>query len=412
MEQTVHFQSAVTHDLATDKEFIRCSREMSVSMAVLRAITIVLLLFLQSYYSMSGPSWYMLIPTGILLVSHVIVYFRLHKGTLAYRQRLVDNNGMPMRNVLSFLDDHIRAVNPDSGNVYTYRYDQFRQIVEAKNFFILISKLKQAILIDKRTLTGGSKDALVEFLHTRCPDLKKHVSKGTLGRTVNIIYVIVLVLCILLTVWNMLGIGRISPNASFREIAAELEELGITGADDVLIADLEDAYDGYDDVHYSYRVIDYLSWVGMGEYDSETWEWTPSTNGVYWFDTEFFNVSNMYTDFLYGVSALESSLDFEAIEELFDEQTLLEGTGDRSVRFTWDGQVYTIEAEMYYDWFDPTVADMLNQIIRDSGTGKQLYFAYDGGQGFLVFYRDSLWALQFQYKTGIRLYTTLEGYFY
>ncbi len=411
MEQTIHFQSAITHDLASDKEFTRCSREISIGTVVLRIITIVILLFLQSYYSLSSLSWYMPILTGILLVSHLIVYFRLRNGTLAYRQRLVDTNGAPMRNILSFLDDHIRAVNPDTENVYTYRYDQFRQIAETKNYFILVSKLKLAVLIDKRTLTGGTAADLIAFLRAMCPSLKKRVTKGTLGRTVNIIYAVVLVLSILLNAWNVLGIGRISQDTDFREIAAELEELGLTGADDALIADLEDAYDGYNDVHYSYKVIDYLSWLGMGEYSS-TWVWTPSSNGVYWFDTEFYDVSNMYTHFLLGVSALDSSLDFESIEEMVDKTTFLEGTGDRSVRFSWDGEIYTIEAEMYYDWFDPAVADMLNQIIRDNETGKQLYFAFDGGQAFLVFYRDPLWALQFQYKTGIPLYTTLKDHFY
>ena len=111
-----------------------------------------------------------------------------------------------------------------------------------------------------------------------------------------------------------------------------------------------------------------LTVLGQGEYDYENMTWTPYTNGVYTFDVEFFNVENMYTDFLTGVSSLdEEELDFKNIQEDTRQVNWEEGTGKRTVSFEWKHREFTLEAEVYDDWFDVNVANELNKIIKDYG---------------------------------------------
>ena len=413
MDQNVHFQTCVTYDLAIDKESIYCSRANNLGVIFPRILIIAAILWLMITSFPYTGNW--LIPAYLvfLLAMQLGAFFRLRNGSLSYKQITSNNNGIPPTNIISFLDDRIQTVNPTTGNVYTYNYSQVRKLLESRNYLFIVLDFKQFVPINKQTLTGGNTDDLAAFLKTHCTSMKKRIHKGTFGRVVNVVYAAVLIVSLVLSLFNVLGIGRINANADFREIAAQMEQMGITGADDALIADLEDTYAGYDDVYISYKVTDYLSWVGMGEYDSTTWEWTPSENGVYWFDMEIWDISNMYTYFLRGVSALSiDELNFENIEMIVDESDLAEGTGDCAVRFTWNDETYTIDAELYYDWLDLSVADKLSQIIREQNTGKQLYYAFDGGQGFLVFYRDPIWALHFQHKTGIQLYTSLSGNFY
>ncbi len=102
--------------------------------------------------------------------------------------------------------------------------------------------------------------------------------------------------------------------------------------------------------------------------------WTPYANGVYTFDVEFFNVEKMYTDFLTGVSSLDQEeLDFKNIQEDTSQVNWEEGTGKRTVCFEWNDRQFTLEAEVYDDWFDVSVANELNKIIKEYGNEKQLF---------------------------------------
>ena len=61
---------------------------------------------------------------------------------------------------------------------------------------------------------------------------------------------------------------------------------------------------------------------------------------------------------------------------------------------------------MDYDWYDLDALEQLNEIILDADTGKQLWFASDGGQGLLVFYADAQWSGNFFAATGIKLHSS------
>ena len=46
--------------------------------------------------------------------------------------------------------------------------------------------------------------------------------------------------------------------------------------------------------------------AGMGKWDEETGEWSPTSQDVYAFDAEVMDIERMYTHFLRGVQALVS----------------------------------------------------------------------------------------------------------
>ena len=50
------------------------------------------------------------------------------------------------------------------------------------------------------------------------------------------------------------------------------------------------------------------------------------------------------------------------------------------------------------------VVAALAELVQVENTGKQLYFAYDGGQGMLVFYSTPQWSEAFADATGIQLF--------
>lgn len=107
-------------------------------------------------------------------------------------------------------------------------------------------------------------------------------------------------------------------NQSFEEVAARLNELGIDGFNEEMINNLQEKWNQASDEHRESinKTIWLLDAVGTGTYDYETWTYTPSSDDVYVFDMEFFNVEAMYRDFLQGVSAIgDGDLEFTEIEE-------------------------------------------------------------------------------------------------
>lgn len=191
---------------------------------------------------------------------------------------------------------------------------------------------------------------------------------------------------------------------SFAEIAAVLEKYGVSGITDEQIEQLEAAVKLMPEGVIYDKTAMLLTEAGSGVINFDTWEWTPTENGVYSFDVEVFDLDNMYTNFLLGVSAIgEGELDFKNITEDTSGVDWENGTGKRTVSFEWNGSTYTLEAKFEHDWFDADILAGLNKIIIENGNGKRLYFTGDGYQECIVFYRDAEWADAFGKETGLSL---------
>jgi hypothetical protein len=272
-----------------------------------------------------------------------------------------------------------------------------------------------------RSALSDNEELFLSFLKERCINWKrKKVLTGLFGRVLNVFKYALIVLALLITivrpVFGLFDQLTSAPknDMTCQEIVAMLEELGITGADPDLLAEVASDMAEYPELYYNktYKIIDVLFCMGCGTYDEETWEWTPSDGGVFYFDMECGSIDTMYTDFLRGVSALDPELNFENIQEDISGANYEINKGKQSADFTWNGTSYRITGKVDYDWFDLDAADDLKNIIRDADTGKQLYFASDTGTGLIVFYRDAAWAKKFESTTGIELYDSAVKLYY
>lgn len=200
-----------------------------------------------------------------------------------------------------------------------------------------------------------------------------------------------------------------------RSRTEKMRELGITEADkeleEVILAEWTDYLTESVDLTEEMNQIDSIIYycIGSGEYDDETWEWTPSSEQVYMFDMEVFNVGSMYTDFLHGIMPLMGEevriTDIEEDLSGVDEES---GMGTQILRFRCNGNPYEFRAEAYYDWMDMNVMDFMNGVLRQENAGKQLWAAFDGGQGIIVFYNTEDWAKQYKKKMGYKLMSSAE----
>ncbi len=111
---------------------------------------------------------------------------------------------------------------------------------------------------------------------------------------------------------------------------------------------------------------------GFGEYDYDTLTWTPTSDKIYVFDAEFFDIEGMYTQFLQGVQAILPEGRIENVcEDLSGLDENLEGS--RKVGFEFEGHVHVVTLDSYGDWLNTEIIDFFNQVLKAEGFDHRLH---------------------------------------
>lgn len=319
-------------------------------------------------------------------------------GGPAYRKLLEENGGVPRRNLVYISEEGIRYRNPETENQVNVAFADVKAIKKSKRFLVLMTD-SGPYMINHTNLTGGTAEELERFLMERCG-----IAKITQKHSVEFCRRIILWVLVAGFCWSFFGVySGFAPQPkvmTHREAAAALEELGIDAPEEAALQELE----RYGASEWS--VLDVLYYAGDGEYDLDTWEWTPPRSGVYTFDVEVFDVGSMYTDFLRGVEgASRGELQFADIVEDDSGIDFENGTGYKTVTFTFNGQEHIFRPTVMNDWFDMDFANDLADLVGKTEDGRRLYFLYDGYQMVSVFYCDAAWAREFARTTGYSLST-------
>ena len=417
MEENIKFQSEVCYDLATYKDFSRINTYTitRVTICGLVYVTCMVYLLCTMAYSFSAKS--VLILSLFTIGICVYQWYRSRDGGIEYK-RMLRNHGQIPHYLITFGESGIVTKNMDSGNEIPHRYTDMRYMMESKKLLILVDDLKTAHMVDKSTLSGGSREELVSFLLQRCPQMKKRIRKGGIGR---ILWYLMRILPIVMLAASLLALlhipeklrGQFTNDTPSRQMVEELAQLDIHISDRALATILlweSDCVSLFPKYPGASKVYDLLCVEGMGQYDYETMEWTPSTSGMYWFDLEVMYVDRIYTDFLTGLDAMDEALTFTNVIEDYSRADLESGLGMVTVSFDYLGQGYTLNARYNYDWFDTEILYELGKILIQDQDPKNLWYTTDG-QGVLLYYGTQENAKALERKTGLYFLDPVANYF-
>lgn len=159
----------------------------------------------------------------------------------------------------------------------------------------------------------------------------------------------------------------------------------------------------------------YLMEEGLGRYDYNTFTRTPTSDKVYAFDAEMFNVEGMYTELLQGIDAIVPDItitdvqeDLSGITEEMDWETYSDGT--RKVSFLCNSHPYEIELISYGDWVDIAFFDFLDEVLAKENCPNQLYaLTHPFEQMVLVYYGNEKDAREIAGMMDYMGYMDLEG---
>ena len=82
------------------------------------------------------------------------------------------NNGTDLKITVTINKEKI-ILNSENGNTSNYTFNQIISLIETKNLIILKLKHNLGIIIDKQSLTGGTKEELIDYLLSVCENIKK-----------------------------------------------------------------------------------------------------------------------------------------------------------------------------------------------------------------------------------------------
>lgn len=115
---------------------------------------------------------------------------------------------------------------------------------------------------------------------------------------------------------------------------------------------------------------------GIGAYDYDAMVFTPSSDRIYVFDAEFFNIEGMYTEFLQGVQAIMPEVRITAVrEDLAGMDEYLDGS--RKVYFEFNNHSYVVTLRSDGDWFNMEMIDFLNRVLKTEGLPGRLHIVSD-----------------------------------
>ena len=201
---------------------------------------------------------------------------------------------------------------------------------------------------------------------------------------------------------------------SLQKAAAALEELGVEGAAEAG-ARLAEEVPAEDLAYFITDTSDAARWLlsdlGYGEWAEDTWEWSPTSDQVFYLDFEVFNLDRMYTDTLAGIAAIVGKdAVFANVTEDLSAVDYEADSGTQTITFTCNGTPCRYDAEFMGDRLDAGFLTYMGRVVVRLKTGKQLYTCFDGGQGCILLWRTPQWTEQLQKATGLQL-EPAAGYF-
>lgn len=314
-------------------------------------------------------------------------------------------------------------------------WDKFLWMVETESAFYLFWNDKKHFVMILKECIGSYERA--EALKQLCMEKDIAVIMGKKVKYIpnwvfNLLIVVLIVIYMLSSVWAAVRDSRrstqenvqdLSPAYYYRSeefnsadyptyvpIDKQVEVLrshGLTVSDKIVEA-AKDSMDEYEHMRiyvegYPYTWL--LTEIGTPDYNDE-WEIIGYSDEVFWFDFEGWDISTDYITVLEGMMALAPQSAVSSVTNISEDTTDVDwdkGRGSIEVSLEWNGQEYSWDMDMYYDWIDEDVLKIFNSLLEQTDEEERFYVTGDDGQGAIVFFCSKKWAEEFQNATWLEM---------
>lgn len=168
------------------------TRSTSIIVLFLVEVALLLNVFFKNYYNV--------ILFGVLFVIFVIVYKIMGRSKTWYKRSKYLNNNEEIVTTVTINEEKI-ILSSSNGNMSNYSFDKIVDIVETKNLLILKLKYNMGIILDKKELTDGKKEEILEYLFSVCKNVKaKKATNAKIWLILRRLFFVILAILFILSI--------------------------------------------------------------------------------------------------------------------------------------------------------------------------------------------------------------------
>lgn len=246
------FNSTYTLSYKTYKDFSNgylATKRSNIIILFLIVVVLILNIIFKHYESV--------ILFCLVFIILTLIYKIIGRDKNTYRRSKSLNNGEEVE--VNVTIDSEKITLTSTNNVSSYDFNQVIGIVENNNLLILKLKYNMGIILNKDTLTGGTKEELVDYLLLMCKNIKKKkVINAHMGIVLRKIILIVFMVLFILSI-VLLTIRQGEVNKYIRL----LEDNGYSVEVD------EDLYNGHNTKRLTITKVGEESWPLMYAFGTE-----------------------------------------------------------------------------------------------------------------------------------------------
>ena len=165
MEENIKFRSDFYYDLASHKEYNQLLTHSTGLNAPMQAMTLLSMLFLLTQLENTTTLIVTLLINGFWIFYRLFMNHRNKDGGLIYKQILHSNDDSIPHQIITLTETAIRSRNPRTEKEIEDSLENIRYIMESENLLVLVTDLKMCHILDKRFITGGSREELDRRAH-------------------------------------------------------------------------------------------------------------------------------------------------------------------------------------------------------------------------------------------------------
>ncbi len=165
------YSGEITYTYENLKELMISARNIQ---RIIYLVLIIIIMIEQVYFFITIKKVSISFPLVCMLLCSYVLYFDFNRTI--YNNKVRNNNGKEVTQLLEFFDDTIKVTNKDLNLSFDFAYSDIQKVYETKNIIAIMVKKNLGLAIHKDSISEKQRPKLYEFLKEKC-NFKKDIKK-------------------------------------------------------------------------------------------------------------------------------------------------------------------------------------------------------------------------------------------
>ena len=174
-----YFETQCLMDENLFKDYSRHAWPIWVKIALIFAIVMAAILLVLEL-TIWGRDFSTIVLLGVFVYLYTFIYIRGQRNIVRVNIRRLRESTHTNEHFVTtvFNDAGVLVHNHTTGAVITIFYDDLKRFIEGDNYYFIITKARQLVMVNKAVIDGaGHREALIEYLRYNCRNIKFRIKR-------------------------------------------------------------------------------------------------------------------------------------------------------------------------------------------------------------------------------------------